>query len=545
MPSRNLAHKDFASPGQTWQSKRCVTTFYPNLRPLSYAAGALLAAACFHAAVPIAAQAPQSLPSAPSALIASQNEALTKPAGSGFVFKATGSYPGPGGFAIDRASDAALPLTLDDAISIGMERNVRLKYDRANLRAVKGDTLGVLNALIPNLELKAASSAQEINLAAQGFKPSLISNFATSGLLPPGYAFSEIVKVDTTQASINASQVLFNLPDYELYRGTTNEARVVDLTRLTDQGDLVLAVGMTYLQVLADQANLTNAEAQQRSAKTLFDQATQKDKAGVGTNLDALRGQVEYQQREQDVVAAQGLLQKDTIQLTRILGLPAGQKLELTDAAPFEQLAEMDLEAAKLTAYKHRKDYLSLLEQIALTQRELKAVKYQRLPTLAFNGDYGVIGLTTGSYHGDFSAVGSLSVPIFREAAQRGEQDVVDAQLTALHQELSDLRVTIDAQIRTSMLDVNAANELVKVAQSNVELAQQELSDERDRFSAGVDDNLPLVDAEATVSSAQAQLVNSLYQYNVAKLQLARNTGVVESRYRSYLGTGPGTQAGQ
>ena len=496
----------------------------------------MLAAAVALAALSTSTQAQEPLPSDPSAILAAQNEALSRPTGSGFVYKAESSFPGPGGLAVDRASDATLPLSLDDAMSIGLARNVRLKYDRANVRAVKGDTLGVLNALIPNLSVNAQSSAQEINLAALGFKPTLFAN-APPGLLPPGYVFNEIVKVQTTQASVNMNQVLFNLPDYELYRGTTNEARVVDLQRLTDDGDLVLTIGTSYLQVLADEANVTNTEAQQHSAATLFDQATQKHQAGVGTNLDALRGQVEYQQREQDVVAAQSQLDKDTIQLTRILGLPAGQKLELTDAAPFAELAAMDLDAAKITAYKHRKDYLSVLEQIALTQRELKAVKYQRLPTLAFNGFYGVIGLTTStSYHGIFTAEGSLSVPIFREAAQRGEQDVVDAQLTALHQREADLRVTIDAQIRSSMLDVNAAKELVAVAQSNVELAQQELSDERDRFAAGVDDNLPLVDAQGSVASAQAQLVNSLYQYNVAKLQLARNTGVVETRYRSYLG---------
>jgi len=500
----------------------------------------MLLAALGAAALPLGAASPQlhaqTLPNAPSAVIAAQNEALARPTGSGFVFTAPGSSPGPGGLAVDHATDAALPLSLDDAMSIGMARNVRLKYDRANLRAVKGDTLGVINALIPNLTLNAQSSAQEINLAALGFRPSELASFASTGLIPPGITIPTIVKVDTTQASINASQVLFNLPDYELYRGTANESKVIDLNRLSDEGDLVLDVGVTYLQILADQANLTDTEAQQRSAKTLFDQATQKHQAGVGTNLDELRGHVEYQQREQDVVAAQAQLEKDTIQLSRILGLPAGQKLELTDSAPFAEVAEMDLEAAKITAFKHRKDYLSLLQQIALTQRELKAVKYQRLPTLAFNGDYGVTGLTTGSYHGDFSAAGSLSVPIFREAAQRGEQDVADAQLTALRQREADLRETIDAQIRSSMLDVNAADELVKVSQSNVELAQQELSDEQQRFTSGVDDNLPVVDAEASLASAQAQLVQSLYQYNVAKLQLARNTGVVESRYRSYLG---------
>jgi outer membrane protein TolC len=293
---------------------------------------------------------------------------------------------------------------------------------------------------------------------------------------------------------------------------------------------------MAFLKVLADQANLNNAQAQQHSAEVLFNQATAKHDAGVGTNLDALRGQVEYQQRQQDVVAAQSNLDKDTIQLARIIGLPAGQKLELTDTAPFAQLADMDLETAKATAYRRRKDLLVLQAQIDLTVRELKAVKYQRLPTLAFNGFYGVIGLTTGSYHGDFNAEGTLSVPIFREAAQRGEQEVVDSQLTSLRRRETDLRVAIDSQIRSAMLDVNAANELVKVAQSSVELAQQELSDERDRFTAGVDDNLPVVDAEAAVANAQLQLVNSLYQYNVAKLQLARNTGVIETRYRDYLG---------
>jgi outer membrane protein TolC len=196
----------------------------------------------------------------------------------------------------------------------------------------------------------------------------------------------------------------------------------------------------------------------------------------------------------------------------------------------------MDLGSAKATAYEHRKDLLALQEQIKLDQHVQRAVKYQRLPTVAFNGDYGVIGITNGSYHGDFTAEGSLRFPIFNEAKQRGQLEVAEAQLLGLHQRENDLRVTIDAQIRAAMLDVTSSNELVKVAQSNVELAKQALADAEDRFKAGVDDNLAVVDAQATVASAQSQLVQSLYRFNVAKLQLARNTGVVETRYRTYLG---------
>jgi outer membrane protein TolC len=311
---------------------------------------------------------------------------------------------------------------------------------------------------------------------------------------------------------------------------------VVDLDVLTGRGDLVLTVGSAYLQVLADQTNLTNTQAQEQAAKTVYDQSSQRRQAGVGTSLDEHRAQVEYQQREQATIAADNQLAKDTIQLNRIMGLPAGQKLELTDTAPFTELAEMDLDRAKETAYRHRKDYLSLQAQILVADRELRAVRYQRLPTVAFNGFYGVLGETTGLYHGVFLAEGSLKFPIFNEAEQRGQQDQVNAQLTSLRQRLADLRENVDSQIRSSMLDVQSSDQLVKVAQSNVALSQQILSDARQRYTAGVDDNLAVVDAQADVTSAEAQLVQALYQYNVAKLGLARNTGVVETRYRTYLG---------
>jgi outer membrane protein TolC len=288
--------------------------------------------------------------------------------------------------------------------------------------------------------------------------------------------------------------------------------------------------------VLADQSNLANAQAEERATQTLFSQAKDRLDAGVGTSLDSLRAQVQYQQRQQQTIAASSTLEKDIIQLNRIIGLPAGQKLNLTDVAPFTELQDMNLDRAKTTAYAHRKDFLTIEAEIDVADKEVRAVRYQRLPTLAFNGFYGLLGQTTGSYHGVFSAMGSLKFPIFREAEERGQEEQANAQLTSLRQREADARVTIDAQIRASMLDVQSSYESVQVAQSNVQLAQQELSDERDRFGAGVDTNLPVEDAEASVAGAQSQLVNALYQYNVAKLLLARNTGIIETRYRAYLG---------
>ena len=110
------------------------------------------------------------------------------------------------------------------------------------------------------------------------------------------------------------------------------------------------------------------------------------------------------------------------------------------------------------------------------------------------------------------------------------------AQEIGLRRQIEGLKVTIEAQIRASMLDVDSSAELVKVARSNVELAAEELSDTRDRFSAGVADNLPVVQAQATLAAAESRLVQAEFQYNQSKLTLARNTGVVETQYKSYLG---------
>jgi outer membrane protein TolC len=90
--------------------------------------------------------------------------------------------------------------------------------------------------------------------------------------------------------------------------------------------------------------------------------------------------------------------------------------------------------------------------------------------------------------------------------------------------------------VRDALLDVSAAAQLVQVARSSVDLATRALSDETDRVNAGVDDNLPLVTAQATLATAQTNLVESLYRYNVSKLALARSCGVLEQQYREYLG---------
>jgi len=265
-------------------------------------------------------------------------------------------------------------------------------------------------------------------------------------------------------------------------------------------------------------------------------QATLSRDAGVGTNVDVLRAQVQLQSEQQAVVRAQNTFEKDKIALNRRIGLPAEQQLDLTDAVPSAELNELPLEQAKSIAYSRRKDLLGLEAQLEVEERAHKAAKFERLPSVSFSGYYGVLGETRGLYHGVFAAQGVMKIPVFEEARFRGEEESTAAQVSGLRRQIESLKVTIDEQIRTSMLDVQSSAELVKVARSNVDLATQALSDTREQFAAGVADNLPVIQAQAALANAQTRLIATEFQYNVAKLGLARSTGVIEINYKQYLG---------
>jgi outer membrane protein TolC len=267
-----------------------------------------------------------------------------------------------------------------------------------------------------------------------------------------------------------------------------------------------------------------------------LDQTHAAHEAGVVANLDELRARVQLQAQQQALISAQNAVEKDLILLKREIGLDPGQKISLTDPAPYSDLAAQTPEEVRAVAYKNRQDYQSLQNQAVEFKAIHSAYRSQRLPSLSFGGYYAISQVGGAGSHGNFVAQGNLSVPLFREAKLRGDVEAAQANLDAVNAQLENLRGQIDQQVRSALLDVDASSKLVAVARSNVDLATRALADETDRVSAGVDDNLPLVTAQATLAAAQSNLVESLYQYNLSKLALARSAGILEQQYRVYLG---------
>jgi len=441
------------------------------------------------------------------------------------------------------ATPGVKPLSLDDAIRLGIENNLALTLAHLDEKSAEAQKLQLANALLPNISLHGETGLHQLNLRAAGFSPGVITQFG----IPPEEAvlFNPIVKVDSTIGQVNLSQAIFTWSGWDVWKAAKANERAAYYGAQSSRGLVVLNVGTAYLQALAASSEVDYAEALLKTDATLLYQAQEAHKAGTAANLDELRARVQYQTQQLSLIRAQNNFTKAKIALNRQIGLAPEQEIQLTDAAPYADLAALTIEDAKQEAFANRQDYQQLRQQILAAKLERQAAKHERFPSLSFKGNYAITGVSGEIYHGTFGATGTLSVPIFQEAKFRGDRDVAVAQVNEFHSEFNDLSHKIEQQLRDSLLDLQSASELVRVSRSNVELATKTLEQTTDRFQAGVDDNLPVVQAQSTLAQAQDQYVRSVFQYNQAKLGFARNLGIVDTQYKNYIPSGTATQPPQ
>lgn len=432
------------------------------------------------------------------------------------------------------ASDETLKLSLDGAIALGLKNNLGLKEAENGEKSIKGQKSEALQNFLPTIALTGDTGVHQQNLVAQGFGPDTVKEFSKFITLPPNFGF--ITRDELTEGKIQFGQMLFSGPVIAGWKAAGAAERAAHFAKMSARGEVVQQVASAYLHAIAASSEVDNAKALESADQVLLDHAHAAHEAGTAANLDELRARVQLQAQQQALIAAQNALEKNLILLKREIGIDPGQKIALTDPAPYSELAAETPEEVRAIAYKNRQDYQNLQNQAVEFKAIRSAYRSQRLPSLSFGGYYAVSQVGAVGSHGNFVAQGTLSLPLFREAKLRGDVEAAQAQMDAVNAQLDDLRARIDLQVRSALLDVTASAKLVEVARSNVELATRALSDETDRVNAGVDDNLPLVTAQATLAAAESNLVESLYQYNLSKLGLARAAGIIETQYRDYLG---------
>jgi outer membrane protein TolC len=420
-----------------------------------------------------------------------------------------------------KATSEVLSLSFKDALDRGLRNNLGLLLQGDSVMSARGTRWKELSALLPNVDAMVGETVAQQDLAAFGFRFPGIPN-----VIGPYNYF---------QAGVNLSQSVFDWHALQRERGASAGLQAAQFTYKDARELVVLAVGNSYLMTLSAAARVETSQAQLETAEALFKKTADQQNAGVVPAIDAFRSQVEQQARQQQLIVARNSYAKQKLSLARAIGLPSGQEFKLTDDAPYEPLAAMGLDQALQRAYTSRFDYKAAMSQVEAAQHFRRAATAEHFPTLGIDGNYGDLGVALGNSHSVYQLSGTLKIPIFEGGKAHADTLQAEATLRQVQSQADNLRGQIDYEVRAALLDLQSAAEQVEVAKVSVDLANRTLEQARDRFTAGVSDNLEVVQAQETLASANENYISSLYSHNLSKIALARAIGYAEEGVKLYL----------
>ena len=425
-------------------------------------------------------------------------------------------------------SDQPMSLSLDQALKLGLRYNLGgITAEQASQRA-NGERIVARSALYPDISGALRENVQQIDLASFGFKFKF-----PAGL---GVNFPSIVgPFNYIDLRAYLKQRIADVQSIRSYQSSREAQKAAEFSAADAREIVVYVVTAAYLQVLAQSARVDSAKVQVDSAQAIFQQASDRFTAGLSAKIDMTRSQVELQTQQQRLTAEQADYDKQKIAFARLIGLSSAQAITLTDKLPYAPLDNITLEQALALATQNRADLKAADSQVRAAELSRKAAVAEHYPTLGIVADYGVIGINPANSHGTFDVSAQLLFPIWAGGHTHGDIVEADATLKQRRSEFENIRARVEADVRNAYLDLNAAAEQVRVAQSRRELARDELTQSTDRFSSGVADTVEVTQAQEVVASAESDYIANLNAHNLAKASVARATGQAEKIMRDLL----------
>jgi outer membrane protein TolC len=461
----------------------------------------------------------------PAASCFAQTEATPSSSAPGQAIPGTGGVSSFTGSVPAKLVPGVLPLSLTDAIERGLKQNLGLLLSRAGVRSARGERWEQLSALLPHVAATSYVAESKVNIDEAGFA-GVANLFHISPSVGPFSYFD---------ARASVTQSLFDWKSINATRAASQSLKSADYTFKDARDLVVLAVGYVYLQAIADEARIETAEAQVKSAQALYDQAADQVNAGTSPDIDGLRTKVELQTRQQLLIQAQNNFAIQKLTVARVIGLAPGQEFEFTDKSPYQPIESITVDEAVQRAYTSRSDYQAAMADVHAAEYSRKAAVAGYLPSLSLDADYGLGGSHPSTATPVADVRGTLSIPIFQGGSVHGEVLQADARLEESRDRLDNLRAQIDSDVRAALLNLQSAAAQVNVARSNIDLAEETLTQSSDRFSAGVADSVEVVQSQEAVASAHEQYISSLYSYNYAKISLVRALGIAEAGVKEYF----------
>jgi outer membrane protein len=415
-------------------------------------------------------------------------------------------------------------LSLGDAARLAAQQTAGVQSAQFRVQEAQSRVTQAKSSLLPQVEAVPNWTSHTLNSASFGF------NFPAEPGQPPllnpnGQIIGPVKFYDFRG---QASQSLYNPAASQRVRAARANVSAANADVATAAEQAANNAATIYVRTLRGEATVQARIADSALASDLLQIARDQLTAGVGVALDVTRAESQLQNSRSQIIIARNDRDRGQLELRRALNIALDTPLELTDSleSPMAAVSTPEQEAVDL-AMKTRPDIRAADAQLAASQQQISVIKATRLPTVSAFGNDGPTGLGFNHLLNTYTYGVQVNWPVFEGGRREGQLQEQEAAVRDIDVRRRDLRQQVAVDVRAAMLDLNSARELVTSARLRQSLAEQEVTQARDRFRAGVAGNADVITALSSLNGARTAVIDALAAYQNARLSLARAEGTV------------------
>ena len=415
-----------------------------------------------------------------------------------------------------------LSLSLKRAVEIAtsQEGSTPIQLSAESLKQAELRSKEARAALLPDVEGAFSYENRTANLAAMGI--------SLTRLPIPGFEFPTFVgPFLTMDARASVTQSVFDVSSIRKFQASKVGVSAARSDSESASEQVAAVVARAYLGAVRADTDVETAQANVMLSQAVLRQAENQKNAGTGTGIEITRARVQLANDQQRLLVTENARRAAHLQLMRAMGVRLDTEVQLTDGLRYVAVDALTLENARAQALRDRPDYKAQQEREANARLMASATVMERLPSLAAFGDYGSSGSAFSNSLPTRTYGISLKVPLW-DGARRDARRVESAsQHRAEAIRTNDVREQIELDVRLALDALSSAQDQVRVAKDGLDLAESELEQARRRYQAGISDSLEVTDAQTRLERARDNQTAALYNYNVARIDLAQAMGVV------------------
>jgi outer membrane protein len=410
----------------------------------------------------------------------------------------------------------SLSLTMHEAVKLALKQNPRLLEARLQALESKQTANVARAALLPKAALGFEEQADRLNLAT------------AFGQEAPPYSVGPYSNV---QLGATFDVPLIAVSAWRSYQAEKQRQKSSQLLA-ADERELIasLVVGQ-YLSLLRSKAIEQADQSRIDLAAALLHLAQDELTQGTGTSTDALRADVQLQVEKQNLVRAQAQTRAYAYGLAQLLGLKENQYVVATEMLSADDDQVPDEQQSLTEAFNTRPDLLSAKALSQAANLDRKAVTSQRIPEFHFDGFWAQSGRNPGGSLPIYTYQGEMRFPLFTGGRIAAESRRAALAAMCAQDAVTDRQNVITQEVRTSLSSLEAARQELQLSTRALQLSTRELTESRNRFAAGVTNNIEVITAQTSLAQANDSQIGAMYDLQQAKADLALARGRIAEDY--------------